>query len=130
MSTVTRRAKFGAALSLVAVLTAFGLLYVQAVAGSDARFRACGGSAGHVRAAFALNHARDIQSHYPHLLRTPELETDSPAFVVDFDGDTAIPLMTVNPRAPQITSFKNVMCVFADGAPNWYFDVDKTDMHP
>jgi hypothetical protein len=123
------RAKLIAGLGVATVVAAVTFIYVQSVTGADPRFHACGGDSGHVRAAFAMSHARDFGAHYPHALRTPELETDSPAYVVDFEG-TVIPLTTGNPRAPRVTSYKNVLCVFADGVPNWYFDVDKAGMHP
>ena len=114
-------------MTVVAVFAAVAFVYVHSVSGADPRLAACGGDSGKVRAAFAIAHARDFQAHYPHALRTPELETDSPAFVVDFSSAT-MPLMTGNARAPRTTSYTNVVCVYADGVPNWYFDVDKTDM--
>lgn len=122
------RLKFFAIIGVVAVLVGLGLIYVQAVASADPRLRACGGDGGNVRAAFAIARARDLQDHYPHMLRTPELETDSPAFVVDFDGETTLPLMMTNPRAPKASAYTNVVCVYADGIPNWYYDVDKSEM--
>jgi hypothetical protein len=124
------RAKFVTGIATAAIVAVVALVYVRSVSGADPRFHACGGDAGHVRAAFAMNHARDFQSHYPNALRTPELETDSPAYVVDFEGGTVIPIMMSNPRAAKATSYQNVVCVFADGVPNWYFDVDKSAMHP
>lgn len=117
---------------VLAAVASLMLIYVQAVSGADPRLRACGGASPgvKVRVSFAMTHARDFQAHYPHALKTPELNTDEPAYVVDFDGSVNV-RFTGNPRSePRQGPYHNVVCVFAQGIPNWYYDVDKTGVHP
>ena len=121
-----------AAIVVVITVALSGLVYTQAAFGADPRLRACGGDSPDVkvRMSFTISHARDFQAHYPYALKTPELETDGPAYVVDFEGPVNV-RFTGNPRAqPRRGPYTNVVCVFADGVPNWYYDVDKTGMRP
>ncbi len=52
-------------------------------------FDACGGSSRSVMTAFPMPRASDFRGHLPHFPASPELETDTPAFVVVFAASGA-----------------------------------------
>lgn len=78
------------ALGALCILGAGTILAAAALA-PDARIARCGGDdpGNDVLASFELKQARDFWKHFPQASRlAPELEVDTPAFVVVFDGPT------------------------------------------
>lgn len=110
------------------------VLIVVACAARDPRATRCG-IAAPVAREFALEHARDYRMALPRMGRSPELEIESPAYVVVYAGP--VNLGGVN-RAPdaqdssgnpighvdQPDSFTGVVCVVVNGSPTIYVNVD------
>jgi hypothetical protein len=125
-------------------LVALGIaLLALASAGSpslalDPRAAACGASViGSIVNQTAIGHARDYQTLFPKMGYSPELETDTPAFVVAYAGTTKLMGLslapapggadgniTTEPAAAQ-SDFTGVVCVVVDGSdPVVYVNVD------
>jgi hypothetical protein len=119
---------------LVVLLT--GCAAAVPVDADDPRFEACGGTAGTVDATLDFV-AREYHDHFPLMGRSPELETDDPAFAVVFaDGEG--PPMAVHPQLelgdhdelpqPPQDSPHRTVCLYVgqptDGVVNVYVDVD------
>ena len=111
--------------------------------GADPRLKTCTtDGTGVVQVSFAMAHARDYQDHLPRMLRSPELEIDSPAYVVVFSGAVnsafaggaaAQPADSVVPADPQPATQSpatGVVCVSVDGSPTYYSNVDTTGLKP
>jgi hypothetical protein len=97
--------------------------------GPDPRIAACGGSGGgKVLTAFEMPRARDFWSHFPAAPReAPELEVDTPVFVVVFDGPTMVRGAVLD----------DVVCVLMppsdlhpQGEPLVYHDVPRDGFRP
>jgi hypothetical protein len=107
----------------------------------DPRLARCGATPESALAVFEMTHARDYRLHLPAMGLSPELDVDSPAFVVVYramqpfgmagapapDGRSATP-----PRST-VTPGRRDVCVLvgADGATseqNIYADVDVTGL--
>jgi hypothetical protein len=97
--------------------------------GPDPRIAACGGSGGgKVLTAFEMQRARDFWSHFPAAPReAPELEVDTPVFVVVFDGPTMVRGAVLD----------DVVCVlmppsdlYPQGEPLVYHDVPRDGFRP
>jgi hypothetical protein len=117
----------------VAGLLLLGGLFVAANA-ADPRPRACGANGGgHVQAAFAMDHASSFWSHFPNALQAPELEVDTPAYVVVFSGPVKL-VIAGNPNGAggslQQATFDHVVCVLVGDTPNFYYNVDTTGFQP
>lgn len=87
----------------------------------DERLARCGGYSpmNKVLTSFEMPQARDFWKHFPHALAAPELQADTPAFVVVFDGPTTVTAMhapdpNVDDSAigvqPEVLD--NVVCVY------------------
>jgi hypothetical protein len=85
---------------------------------------------------FKLAHGADIRRHIPRMGRSPEIEDSAPATVVIFAGKVQIgPMMLRLPApgeslAPEPDAYAGVVCVFHDGVPEFYSDVDTTGATP
>jgi hypothetical protein len=106
---------FGAAL---AVLT----LWAQSAAGLDPRARACGAESWPVLGTFEVARVDEVGQHLPHMKPAPELNGSIPAYVVLFDGPIELP----RPRFVhgEAHAETGVICVFVNGVPGFYTDVD------
>ncbi len=115
-------------------ITLGAALVVQGAVPADPRLDLCGGTAhgNKILAAFEMSRARDFWQHFPRALRAPELEVDSPAFVVAFDGPTRLDLWLGARSKPLEASVTRdgVVCVVVDGIPNMYSGIDFTDFRP
>jgi hypothetical protein len=128
MTTVLRRRRLlslGVGLALLAALA-----WAATVRGTDARLGACAGPEGKVAVSFDLEHARDIWGHIPGFKKAPELEVDSPAHVVVYEGPViwstgGNPMAEDNPDEET-----NVVCVAIGDVPIYYTSVDLTTVKP
>jgi len=102
--------------------------------GRDARIDSCPIGDNRVEAAFAIDRARDYREHLPLMGRSPELETDEPAFVVIFEGPGDFVVqqappgaggVAVPPAAPTARS-EWLVCVVVGTSPSVYTDVEIT----
>jgi hypothetical protein len=82
---------------IAALLT--GCAAIAPVDAADPRFEACGGTVDIVDATVAFT-ARDYLDHFPLMGRSPELESDDPAFAVVFAEGKAFPGMVTSPLRP------------------------------
>jgi hypothetical protein len=125
------RYRVGLVLALAIGVGLGGALAVQAL-GRDSRLNLCPVSGNRVLATFEIQKARDYARVIPRMLRSPELEVDSPAFVVLFDGPASLtvhgaPPANNAPRGesrPVVQKFDGVVCVVVDGSATIYSDVD------
>ena len=93
-------AKFGrahvtplGAVVLALLLAGSAAVVVNGALAPDVRLSRCGGDdpGNRVMAAFEMSRARDFWTHFPNAARpAPELEVESPAYVVVFDGPTHV----------------------------------------
>jgi len=131
---VSRRALASGAVLGATAAFALAVGVIGALA-PDARLAGCGGAnpANQVRAAFEMSQAREFWAHFPSAPRlAPELNVDTPVFVVVFDGPVAVTgLGGVNDSSGlQTATLTNVVCVlmppsalYPDGEPLIYYDV-------
>lgn len=112
-----------AALAIVALFGALAASQVGARTTLDPRIAECGLSTpgNQALATFDLDHASNFWKHFPAALGAPELQNDRPALVVVFKGDY------IWFRTGQV--FQHVVCVYQDGLPNIYPDVNLAGMH-
>jgi hypothetical protein len=111
-----------------------------AVDQTDPRFAACSGPTGPVIAAFPMAAARDYHVHLPQMGISPELDVDTPAFVVVFagmwpgpDGGAAPPPGSTWPPRSLAPGAHDVCIWVGDattGSPNVYEDVSTAGMAP
>ena len=100
---------------------------------TDPRVARCLGSRGEVVAAFEVARASQVMGEvFPNAGRAPELDVDTPAFVVVFDGPVDLGdlrrLAPVAPGQPGPPRFgDSVVCVLVDGQPSVYSDVGLRD---
>lgn len=116
---------------LVALLT--GCAAIARVDAGDRRFEACNGTKATVDATVAFT-ARDYLAHFPLMGKSPELESDAPAFAVVFaEGERPpVPLLPqlrpdgAAPPAPEQSH--RTVCIYVgqppDGEMNIYLNVD------
>lgn len=105
---------------LATVLAAGGALLVSGAQPStaDAAAQACGANnpGNTVRATIELGRTRDFWQRFPNeTRRAPELDRDTPATVIVFDGPTTIAVVTgVTNGQTSVGSVRvnNVVCVF------------------
>jgi hypothetical protein len=120
------------ALLFVALLT--GCAALAPVDAADPRFEACGATVDAVDATVAFT-ARNYRDHFPLMGRSPELESDVPAFAVVFaeGAELAIPLQPAlrpgdQEAAPPPEAPHRTVCIYVgmppDGVMNYYVDVD------
>jgi hypothetical protein len=131
MFKVTRSGVAAATIATGVVLAAGS---VAIVLGQDPRVGRCPVEGNRILATFEIPAARDYTRYIPRMLRSPELERDSPAFVVIFDGPARL---TVSGSVPgdgvadamrtATEVFSGVVCVVVDGAVTVYTDVATTD---
>lgn len=122
----------------VGAAVAVGLLvYLGSVGialGQDPREDLCPIEGNKIAASFEMPSARDYSRYIPRMLRSPELETDSPAFVVVFDGPTRLNVggsvagSDGDRQAAPANSgeYSGVVCVVVDNDATVYTDVDIT----
>jgi hypothetical protein len=97
---------------------------------NDPRFTKCAGDEGPVLAAFHLEHASQFANHFPAAGQAPEMEVQTPAFVVVFDGPYPGPVMPRFSASPPPTPApgRRDICVWIgdpdDGVQVVYGDVD------
>lgn len=111
-----------------------GLASFAYVTGSDPRMALCPVKGNPVLASFEIPQARAYTQYIPRMLRSPELETEAPAYVVLFDGPARLLVAGSVPREgsteAEIVStdeyFDGVVCVVVDGQATVYIDVDIT----
>ncbi len=138
----------GAVAAVLVVAVAIGIVLGPRISGGpspvppdpaafagDPRLTACFGGAGEVQYAFEMTHARDYQRYLPNMLLAPELDVDSPGFVVVFAAGV-VPSVGLLPPGPADASetpsapvtapppSHRSVCILVDGAPNLYSDVD------
>ena len=100
--------------------------------GRDPRIDFCPIGDNRVEAAFAIDRARDYREHLRLMGRSPELETDEPAFVVIFEGpgDFVVqqappgPGGVAKPPAAPGSPSEWLVCVIVGTSPNVYTGVD------
>lgn len=138
---VRRRVLAGGFVLGVTATVAFSVVVTGALA-PDARLAGCGGAnpANRVRAAFEMKQAREFWVHFPAASRqAPELEVDTPVFVVVFDGPVEVAgLGGVDAQAGVRTAtLTNVVCVlkppsplYPDGEPLVYYNVPLDGFKP
>jgi len=63
-----------------------------------------------------IAHARLLPYYVPLTGREPEIQRDTPAFVVQYSGTIRIPTRTLTP----MLDVQGATCVVLDGAPIWY----------
>ncbi|HEV8529330.1 MAG TPA: hypothetical protein VGS60_17585 [Actinomycetes bacterium] len=136
--TIWRRLRFVAVPVSAGVLAVAVLLSRQPAASLalDPRATECGYSVqGQIQAQFALDRAMDYHTYLPKMLRAPELETNEPAFVVVYAGNSRVGGLSVAP--PPLdgtggavvsesvpTTYSGVVCVVTSTGPTIYFNVD------
>lgn len=114
-------------------LTVLALL-VAACGARDPRAKACGIEAPVAR-EFALEHASDYRTALPRMGRSPELEIETPAYVVVYAGQVNLGGVMGAPDAEDASgipidhvdrpdSFAGVVCVVVNGSPTIYVNVD------
>src|SRR6478672_939638 len=69
------------------------LVLAQSAFALDPRAKACGAGPWPTLATFEVPQARLVRQHLPHMKGAPELNTDSPAYVVLFDGPIDLPVV-------------------------------------
>lgn len=106
-------------------------------AGADRRLSECG--AGLPRqnplvGSFELENPADIYGHIPHLPQLPDLGTFAPpVFVVLFDRGIfvfPVPLMGTSETASYYSQPHTIVCIYHDGRPDYYADVNFTGWTP
>jgi len=75
--------------------------------------------ADQIRGIGVLEHATMLPRYVPLTGREPEIKSDSPAFVVLFEGTLRLPLRG-GPGAPTYQDIQGATCTFSDGMPIWY----------
>lgn len=125
-------------------VAAVGVLFVAVVAGGvaaarDSRLDLCPTVRNKVLASFEIAQARRYQEFIPEMLRSPELETDSSAYVVIFDGPATLDVAGAPPgvddngavisEEPAPAAYDGVVCVVVDGTPTVYVNVDLAGWH-
>lgn len=120
---------------VLAVALGLGLAGTVAVGalGQDNRLALCPVDGNRVLAAFEVERARDVARVLPRMLRSPELEVDTAAFIVLFDGPTQLTVHGAPPAddAPPVDTrrvgmYDGVVCVVVGGSATVYSDVDIT----
>jgi hypothetical protein len=103
--------------ALLVALAAAGALTAQPM---DQRLADCGASTpgNEVLASVNLGRGREFWNRLPAALGAPELDNDRPALLVVFKGDYTWF------RTGEV--FQNVVCVYQDGYPHIYPDVNLT----
>lgn len=102
------------------------------VKAEDPRLARCGGDVrgNSVLTSFELSSAKLFWTRFPHAGMAPELEVDSPAYVVVFDGPATHLLMgptrADGKAAIRPATRENVVCVVVDDVVNLYSEVDVT----
>jgi hypothetical protein len=105
----------------------------QPTASVDPRAELCGaGTLGPVLGMFAVDHASEIRTHIPNMLKSPELDdSEAPAFVVMFDGPVHLPVVGgPGSGTPPPAGYAGVVCVALDLQPILYTNVDTTGWQP
>lgn len=105
--------------------------------GQDARVAQCpvGGSDAKVLTTLELTRARDFWTRFPNAGTAPELESDTAAFVIVFDGPITLPgLGYPLPGESGVTVrnavYKDVICVVTNGHGTIYVNVDMRGFVP
>ena len=101
----------------------------------DARLKSCFEGAFPIQYVFEMTHARDYKRYLPAMGMSPELDVDSPAFVVvfvdgagPFTGMGTAPEPDATPGPSPTPEPGRYVCVLVDGTPNLYSGVDITGM--
>jgi hypothetical protein len=137
---LTPRASRRAWLAAGALVSFAMVLVVGSAVSRDQRISQCGGSnpANRVVAAFELDHARDFWTRFPAAPRgAPELEVDTPVFVVVFDGVTDVAVLAGPGGGLTAARLPDVVCVlmpasslYPDGEPLVYYNVSREGFTP
>jgi hypothetical protein len=136
-------------LSLAVLAGLWAASQIGHVQSADARLEECGGTnpANRVAAAFELSHASEFWDHFPLAPRgAPELEVDTPVYVVVFEGPTAVAVLGQMPGPePSDASYvpletvllNDVVCVYMppsamypEGEPLVYYNVPRAGFVP
>lgn len=116
------------AIGIVAGVAVAGAFALSALA-TDPRQALCTSRvAASVRAAFSMDKARDYRLHIPKMGYSPELEEDSPAYLVAFDGEASVAIVgaapAVDENGNQVAgsdaargTYSGVVCVVVGGSP-------------
>lgn len=131
MAAPSRRRPRLMTLAVVAFSLATTGMIALVVRSADTAWIACGAAdpANKVMARFDLPAARLFWTRFPNAGRAPELEVDQPATIFVFDGPTTHPLMLApdDPGGAVVVTRAvrdRVVCVYVDGVPNVYSNVD------
>jgi hypothetical protein len=116
--------RFGGAVLALGVAICVLVLWTQSALGLDARAKACGADNWAMLSTFEVAHASEVRQHLPRMKPAPELEVSAPAYVVLFRDAIDLPQVRFN-RAV-VKSETGVICVFVNGVPEFYTDVDVT----
>lgn len=117
-----RRTRILSVAAAAAIVVA--VIWAQGVLGGDARARACGADTNATVATFSVPAANQVRNHLPHMHAAPELDlSSSPAYVVLFRDPVELPVMGFSGSVTART-YSNVVCVFVDGRPEFYSNVD------
>lgn len=114
------------------VLAFGGAIAVSDATARDPSLQACGAyeSTNHVMAHMTVANGRDVHSHVPLLGKTPEVDDATNVTIVLFDKYALPMIMGHRFNGPATKSGPGYLCLFADGVPNIYSDVDFTGWSP
>lgn len=78
-----------------------------------------------VLGTFEVAHADEVRTHLPRMVPTPELDNSTaPAFVVMFSGPVELPSSDFVGGARPTNALNGVICIVANGVPEYYAGVD------